>query len=113
MKRVGMPELGLLQVGVPDWIWFQNVVIPVLGMGLGALAMFGVYRTINRALDRRHERLLATDRGGASPELEEMRTRLEALEDAAYRVTDLEERLDFAERLLTRAQDPSSSPQGD
>jgi len=108
-----MPELGLLQVGVPDWIWFQNVIIPIFGMGLGAFAMFGVYRTINRALDRRHERLLAADKGGASPELEEMRSRLELLEDAAYRVQDLEERVDFAERLLTRAQDPSISPRGD
>jgi hypothetical protein len=106
-----MPDMGLLQVGVPDFVWFQNVVIPVLGMGLGGFAMFAVYRTINRALDRRHERLLAQEKGGAAPELEEMRGRIEALEDAAYRVQDLEERLDFAERLLTRAQqDSSDSP---
>ena len=41
-----------------EFVWFQNVVIPILGMGLGGFAIFAVFRTINRALDRRHERLL-------------------------------------------------------
>jgi hypothetical protein len=99
-------DIGLFQVGVglPDWIWFQNVVIPVLGMGLGGFVMFGVYRTVNRFLDRRHERLLASGQAGSSSELEELKDRVGALEDTAFRVQELEERLDFAERLLTREQ---------
>ncbi len=104
--------MTMLQVGVPDWIWFQQTVIPIFGMGLGALAMFGVYRTINRALDRRHERLLASERGGSSRELEEVRSRIEALEETAFRVQELEERVDFAERLLTREQDQVGSKDG-
>ena len=91
-------------MGVPDWIVFQQTVIPVLGMGLGALALFGVYRTVNRALDRRHERMLASESGTSSRELEEVKHRIEALEETAYRVQELEERVDFAERLLTRDQ---------
>ena len=105
-------QLGLFQAGVPDWIVFQQTVIPLLGMGLGGLAMFGVYRTINRALDRRHERLLASDKGGSLPELEEVRNRIEALEETAFRVQELEERVDFAERLLTRDQHQIGSQDG-
>ena len=105
-------QLGLFQAGVPDWIVFQQTVIPLLGMGLGGLAMFGVYRTINRALDRRHDRLLASDKGGSLPELEEVRNRIEALEETAFRVQELEERVDFAERLLTRDQHQIGSQDG-
>ncbi|UCD24729.1 MAG: hypothetical protein JSW51_02085 [Gemmatimonadota bacterium] len=107
-----IPQLGLLQVGVPDWIVFQQTVIPILGMGLGALAMFGVYRTINRALDRRHERLLASEQEASARELEEVRGRIEALEETAFRVQELEERVDFAERLLTREQHHLGSKEG-
>jgi hypothetical protein len=107
-----MPQLGLFQAGVPDWIVFQQTVIPLLGMGLGGFVMFGVYRTINRALDRRHERLLASERGGSSLELEEVRSRIEALEETAFRVQELEERVDFAERLLTREQHQIGSQDG-
>jgi len=100
-----LPEVGLFQMGVPDFVWFQNVVLPVLGMGLGGFAMFGVYRTINRFLDRRHERLMAT-KSDSYPELADLRSRVEALEDAAFRVQELEERLDFTERMLAKSQSP-------
>lgn len=101
-----VPELLLmLQLPVADFVWFQNVVIPVLGMGMGAFAMFGVYRTINRYLDRRHEQQLAASSGGrAGPELEDLRARVELLEDSVDRVQELEERLDFTERMLTQQQ---------
>lgn len=101
-----MSDIGLFQVGpgLPDWIWFQNVVIPVLGIGLAGFVMLGVYRTVNRFLDRRHERLLASAQTGSSSELEDLKSRVEALEDTALGVQDLEERIDFAERLLTREQ---------
>lgn len=66
----------------------------------------------NRALDRRHERLLASERGGSSRELEEVRSRIEALEETAFRVQELEERVDFAERLLTRDQHQIGSKDG-
>jgi preprotein translocase subunit SecF len=101
-----MPDFGLFQVGVPDFVWFQNVVLPVLGMGLGGFAMFGVYRTINRFLDRRHERLMALKGTSSGPEVEDLRNRVEALEEAAFRVQELEERLDFTERMLTKNQRP-------
>ena len=95
----------MLQLPLGDFIWFQNVVLPVLGMGMGAFVLFGVYRTINRHLDRRHEQQLGAAAGGsAGPELEELRSRVDMLEDAVDRVQELEERLDFTERLLAQHQ---------
>lgn len=90
---------------MPSWIWIQNVVFPILGMGMGALFMFGVYRTVNHWIDRRHERLIAEQGGAGAQQLEQLRGRIDALEDVDYRVQELEERLDFAERILSRRQD--------
>jgi hypothetical protein len=92
--------------GMPDWLWIQNVVFPLVGMGMGVLFMFGVYRVAMRWIDRRHERLMvegAAPGGGA--EVAQLRSRVEVLEDALGRVQELEERVDFAERLLTRARE--------
>ena len=61
--------------------------------------LFTVVVPIGRALVRRME-----GRGPDSGvgELEEIRSRLQQLEAREARVAELEERLDFAERLLTR-----------
>jgi hypothetical protein len=84
-----------------DIVWVENVVFPLIGMGMGTFLLYGVYRTVNRILDRRHERRL-----GAAPqvqeELAELRDRVERLEAQASRVPELEERLDFAERMLAK-----------
>jgi hypothetical protein len=76
----------------------------MIGMGMGVLFMVGVYKTVNRWLDRRHERALAE--AGGSPRLQGevalLRERVEVLEDATLKVQEFEERLDFAERMLTQ-----------
>ncbi|MFC1640135.1 hypothetical protein ACFL3B_05165 [Gemmatimonadota bacterium] len=107
-----MAELLLmLQLPLADFVWFQNVVLPVLGMGMGAFVLFGAYRTVNRHLDRRHEQQLAASSGGhAGPELEDLRGRVELLEDVVDRVHELEERLDFTERLLAQQQRQQIDP---
>ena len=88
---------------MPDYVWIENVVFPLVGMGMATLAMFGVYRLAVRWIDRRHERALTAARGEAGdPELTHLRSRVDALEGVAERVQELEERLDFAERLLTQ-----------
>ena len=95
----------VLQVPVGDWFWFQTVALPVLGMGMGAFVMFGIYRTVNRHLERRHERVMAeTARGSSVTELEDVNARLEMLEEVAERVHELEERIDFTERMLAQQQ---------
>ena len=78
------------------------VLLPVLGMGMGGAVLLGIYRTVNRALERKHERAMLEAGETPSGEMESLRRRVEVLEDVAYRVQDLEERVDFAERVLTR-----------
>ncbi len=87
---------------MPDFVWIQEVVFPILGMGIGVLAMFGLYRTANRVLDRRHEQELAGSGGASRDEIERMVSRIEALEESAERMQELEERVDFTERVLTQ-----------
>lgn len=87
---------------MPDWFWVQQVVFPILGMAMGAFALFGIYKTVNHWLDRRHERELAAQKGAFPHDLDEIKRRLDALDDVAFRVEELEERLDFTERILAR-----------
>jgi hypothetical protein len=87
-----------------DWHWIQNVIFPLVGMGMGGLVLFGVYRTVNRVLDRRHEvRQLGLGGGAAmGAEVRRLEDRVAVLEEQAQRVQELEERLDFAERILAK-----------
>ncbi len=61
---------------------------------------FGIMRSINKHLDRK----MNAEHGGGNEhlaaEVEELRTRLEASDELRERVADVEERLDFTERLL-------------
>jgi hypothetical protein len=95
---------------VPDFVWVQNVVFPLIGMGMGVLFMFGVYRTVNRILDRRHERVMALRDSPASADVRALTDRLDALEDAVLRIPEFEERLDFTERLLARQKERDQLP---
>lgn len=94
---------------MPDYIWIQEVIFPILGMGLGAGAMFAIYRLVRQWIDRKHEREMG-EVGGGSRELEDLRARVAALEETAYRVQELEERLDFTERVLARARERPALP---
>ncbi len=89
---------------MPDWLWIRNVVFPLLGMGMGVLAMALVYKTINRHLDRRHEREMASGSGAVLHEIEDVGARIEVLELGVQRLQELEERIDFTERMLTQQQ---------
>ncbi len=68
---------------------------------------FGIMRGINKHLDRK----MKVEQGGAGnehllAEMDELRTRLEGSDDLRERVADVEERLDFAERLLADGKRP-------
>lgn len=90
---------------MPDWIWIQNVVFPLIGMGMGTFVLYGLYRTVNRHLDRRHELQLAERGGTSGAEIGRLHERMEQLEEQVFRLQELEERLDFAERLLAQHSD--------
>lgn len=96
---------------LPDFVWIQEVVFPLVGMAMGFLAIFLVYKTINRWLDRRHQRTLAAaEAGDVRALVGELRDRIAAMEDVDRRLGEVEERLDFVERVLVRGRDRAALP---
>jgi hypothetical protein len=90
------PEPGVVQV-------FQQVVIPILGMGLAAFLGFGVFRMIGKAFERKS--LDESSRAALDvlrEEVERQRVQLEGVEQLRGRLEEVEERLDFTERVLTQ-----------
>jgi hypothetical protein len=81
---------------MPDAVW---ALVPIAGMATGSLFMVGVYKLVTRWMDLRARR----EQVGAGPEaLHELRRGVEALRALPERVAELEERIDFAERLLAK-----------
>jgi divalent metal cation (Fe/Co/Zn/Cd) transporter len=93
---------------MPDFVWMQNVVLPILGMGIGVWVLYNGFRIAKHSIDRHHERELAKS-GGKPEELAQLRERVERLEDMGYRVQELEERVDFTERVLTSRRGPDGA----
>jgi hypothetical protein len=80
--------------GLPPWV--------VLALSLAALAataliLWPIARAIGRAIEARTDR-----RFGTAAEIERLQERVTELEAITPRLAELEERLDFAERVLTR-----------
>ena len=78
----------------PD-LW---AIVPIAGMATGAFFMFGAYKLLTRWLDARARRETALP----SEELRDLQHEVEELRALPERVAQLEERLDFAERLLAQ-----------
>ena len=89
---------------------FYEVILPLLGMGMGMYAIVEGLRLGKRAMDQKHERDLAAAGGGPSGEVAELRERVERLEEVGFRVQEIEERLDFAERVLTKGREAPGKP---
>ena len=75
------------------------VLVPLAGMAIGMVCMIGIYKLAIRWMDRK--RLPA---GDLADEVDRLRGEVDALGDVGLRVDELEERLDFAERLLAQRQ---------
>jgi len=85
----------------PADLW---ALVPIAGMATGTLFMYGVYRLVNRWIDVRTRR-----EPGASPdEIRELQRDVEELRALPARLAELEERLDFVERLLARERERSA-----
>lgn len=96
---------------LPASYYLEDVLLPALGIGLAAFFVWLLYRTINRWLDRRG----AGGRGDAAvvalrAEVDELRRRVAAGEELQLRVAELEERLDFAERVLAQQRERQRLP---
>jgi hypothetical protein len=84
----------------PD-LW---AIVPIAGMGLSAFFMFGVYKLLSRWLDAKARR----DAAPPSEDVRELQREVDELRALPERVAQLEERLDFAERLLARERERAS-----
>jgi hypothetical protein len=90
----------------PNIIWMSDGGPPAIVMIvlLGLLATTVILWPVMRALARRLEGKSAPD-PALQAELEQMHQRLGEVDALQVRIGELEERLDFAERLLTRGQE--------
>jgi hypothetical protein len=78
----------------------EFILVPLAGMATGTVFMFGIYKLISKWMEMRHRPGLG---GISADELQEIRDDLALMRDMPGRVAELEERLDFAERLLAQS----------
>jgi len=102
-----MTMLAQIQVfpptpGVPMFVWFEQVGIPILAFLLLGFVTWQGFRTLNRYLERKHGAMGAPELDALRAEVETLRAQVTAVDDLALRLGEVEERMDFAERLLTK-----------
>lgn len=100
-------ELAQIQVfpptpGVPLFVWFEQVGVPILAFLLFGFVTWQGFRTLNRYLDRKHGAVGVREFDSLRAEVEALRGQLGAVEELTLRLGEVEERVDFAERLLTK-----------
>jgi hypothetical protein len=92
----------------------DSLIIPLAGMATGIILGLPVVRVIVKVVDRKLG-------GSSSPgDLRELRadvdrltTQLGGVEDIAHRVAELEERIDFTERVLAQERARPGLPHGE
>lgn len=89
-----------------DVVQFFGVMMALLTTGLLGYAGFTLIGALQKRLGQR------SDPGLNPDELEALRFQLEDAEQLRNRVAELEERVDFAERLLAKHQEPARLPDG-
>ncbi len=86
----------------------EPFLVPIAGMAMTVMIVFsiGLFKTVRYSIDRRTA-------AGTDPELQaeisDLHARIEALEQEQGRVEELENRLDFAERLLARGSESGAA----
>jgi hypothetical protein len=91
----GSPALRRLTM--PD----EVVILAITSIFAVTALGFGLMRTISRSSERRWQLKKGLPGEQVAAELEELRSRLEGSEDMRDRLAELEERVDFTERLLS------------
>jgi hypothetical protein len=82
------------------------MLIPIAGMGVGALFLVGIYKLLVRWMDRNK----SGDTGGLAEEVARLREEVEVFREVNQRVLELEERVDFTERLLAQHRERGRLP---
>ncbi len=75
------------------------LLVPIVGMATGAIISIAFFKTVRHFIDRKTAS--GTDHD-LQTEISDLHARIEALEREQDRVEELEDRVDFAERLLAR-----------
>jgi hypothetical protein len=88
----------------------EIVALAVLSLASLTALGFGLMRSINRHLERKWKGTQGVDAVGVLSDLEDLRARLESIEDVQMKVAELEERVDFAERMLSERPDRNVLP---
>ena len=78
------------------------LLVPIVGMATGAIISIAFFKTVRHFIDRKMAS--GTDHE-LQAEISDLHARIEALERDEGRVEELENRLDFAERLLARGRE--------
>ncbi len=93
----------------PNLIWMNDGAPPAIVMivFLGLLATTIILWPIMRAFARRLEGKVAPD-PALLAEIEQLQHRLSEVDGLHHRVAELEERIDFTERMLARGQRPAA-----
>ncbi len=82
------------------------MLIPFAGMATGAIISIAFFKTVRHFIDRKT--VSGTDHE-LQAEISDLHARIEALEREQGRVDDLEDRVDFAERLLARGNESGAA----
>jgi hypothetical protein len=93
----------------PPWVTLPPAVTLLVALGFFAACSLVLYPLV-RAIARRLEGRPAGPDPALRSELDQLRHRLEDVEVLQGRVMELEERVDFAERLLAQRREPERLP---
>ena len=81
----------------------DSLVIPIAGMITGVVISIGFFKTVRHLIDRKGARSPDANLTG---EVADLHARIDALERRTELIDELEDRVDFAERLLARGERP-------
>lgn len=96
------PQIGAVMM-------FQEIFVPLIAFAFGGLVLFGAYKTVNRYLERRHG---GAELEGMRAEMDQLRAKAEGVEELTFRLGEVEERLDFTERILAQQKQERLGPGG-
>ena len=83
------------------------LLIPYAGMATGVFVMVLIYKGVTKLVERRG----VADADQVIAELSRLRAEVDAVSDAVDRVQELEERVDFAERMLAQQRHDRLTPE--
>ena len=90
-----------------------DLLIPIAGMTSGVVTVVAVAHTIRHWVNKHYEHKRRLSAGGDTDRMTEVEERMAAMaEDLAGRMLDLEERVDFTERVLAQGRDRGLLEQG-